>query len=211
MSEWLTLELTYRAEGEDPEVVRSYICRKIRDKDAEVFIPVYVTTIGDKKTFRYLLEGYAFIKRTRSDDVYLKLQESTYVESVVSTGRKFSTVGDKEIDEFRRQLRQEESNNKPEVVAGDTVLITAGPYEHIEGTVERGPSEDDMVQVFFKLRSMEASVVVPRACLRLIDLLSLRQTGVFVVPTVTVQSLCANLLEKSKAWVLRLRNQVGAV
>lgn len=215
MAEWLILELKEKAEGEDPDLIRSSIRRRI--KDAEVFIPALVTKTGDETVIRYLVEGYAFIKRTRADDIYLKLRDSTYVETIVSTGSKFSTVGDKEIDHFRSQIE----GGKPEVAISDKVIVTAGVYESIEGTVQQGPSDDDTVQIFITLRSMQMLATVPRACLRRVDYLNPAQTGepktVEMIPSdpahgvsepgpsATLTALCVRLRVKTHGWAAQIR------
>ncbi len=221
MSEWLILELKEKAEGEDPDLIRSFIRRRIKDPSAEVFIPVSITKIGKEKILRTLVDGYAFIKRTRPDKVYMGLFDSAYIETLVCTGSKLSTVGDKEIDRLRSQVHQDDCDNKPEVGVGDKVLVTAGTYESIEGTVERGPLGDgndigdgnDMVQVFVKLRSTQRSIMVPRACLQSLERLNPAQTGGPLIPVLVsvpagpsamITALCARFREKSQQWASKI-------
>jgi RNA polymerase primary sigma factor len=206
--EWLILELKDKAEGEDPDVIRDAICRRI--KDAEVFIPASVTTIQGERIVRYFMEGYAFIKRTRDDTIYRRLIDSTYVEALACAGGKFSTIGDKEIDRLRGQVSQDDSDHKPEVDVGDLVVITAGTYETIEATVERKPGEgdDDMVPVFIKLRSLERSVMVPRGCLRPVELPNPLQTwGRTVVEKTVINTLCRRFRQKGSQWAIQLKDQ----
>ena len=80
------------------------------------------------------------------------------------------------------------------------MLITAGIYEKIEATVERGPLDDDTVQVSIKLRSLQRSISVPRACLQLLE----RSNEIGPV-RVTLSVLLTQLREKSQRWAFQIR------
>lgn len=168
-SEWVVLELGPKAEGEDPDLVRRSIRGTLRD--AEVYIPAAVTAMGDDKVVRYLVEGYAFVKRAHPDASYLRLENTKYVVSVLTTagrsggGRSLAVVNEREIEKMRSQVRAEAEQG---IGVGDTVLITSGPYRQITAVVYEDIPEHDAVQVFVKLRSKEALVSLPRNFLRLV-------------------------------------------
>ena len=171
-AQWVVLELGPKAEGEDPDEVRKSIRHSIRD--AEVFIPASVTKMGDERVIQYLVDGYAFIKRTHPDNVYMRLENTKYVQTVLrhpislNGGRpikQIAVVSDAEIEKFRGQIRQEVDQG---IAVGDLVLITSGPYRQITAKVENEIIEQDAVQVFIQLRSKEAIITLPRACLRLV-------------------------------------------
>ena len=52
MAEWVVLELSSKADGEDPDLIRSSIRHQI--KDAEVYLPVSVTKVGGDKVINYM-------------------------------------------------------------------------------------------------------------------------------------------------------------
>lgn len=172
--QWVILELGPKAEGEDPDVIRQSIRHSIRD--AEVFIPASVTQNGEDRVVQYLVEGYAFVRRTHPDSIYLRLENSRYVQGVVKKPgyangssrpvRQIACITDAEIENFRKQLRVEVDQG---IGVGDTVLITSGAYRQITATVEEEIPEKDAVQVYIKLRSKQALITLPRACLRLVS------------------------------------------
>jgi 5'-3' exonuclease/transcription antitermination factor NusG len=169
--QWVVLELGPKAEGEDPDHIRASIRHSIRD--AEVFIPASVTKNGEDKVIQYLMEGYAFVKRTHPDHTYLRLENTKYVQAVlrqpsVGGGRnvkQIASISDREIDRFRSQIRVEVDQG---ISVGDLVCITSGAYRQINAIVEEEIPELDQVQVHVQLRSKQAIVTLPRACLRLV-------------------------------------------
>jgi 5'-3' exonuclease/transcription antitermination factor NusG len=173
MTEWVVLELGPKAEGADPEHVRASIRHSIRD--ADVFIPASITKIGEERVIQYLVEGYAFVKRAHPDATYMRLENTKYVQTVLrhpvslNRGRpikQIAVISDAEIDKFRGQIRSEVDQG---ICVGDLVMITSGPYRQITARVENEILEQDAVQVFIKLRSKEAIITLPRACLRLVQ------------------------------------------
>lgn len=157
------LELSSKADGEDPDLVRRSIRHSVRD--AEVFIPAAVTTVGEDKVVRYLVEGYAFVKKARPDNDYMRLVGTRYVNALLKHGRELATVSPSEIERMRSQVRAESEQG---IEVGDTVLIMSGPYRQITAVVHEDIPEHDSVQVFIRLRSKEALVSLPRNFLRLV-------------------------------------------
>jgi 5'-3' exonuclease/transcription antitermination factor NusG len=172
MAQWVVLELSPKAEGEDPDFIRASIRHVI--KDAEVYIPVSVTKSGEDRVINYLVDGYAFIKRAHPDDRYYKLEGSRYVQTVItsigrSNGRavrQLACATDAEIDKFRNQVRAEENQG---IGVGDLIVVTSGPYRQIQATVIEDIPEKDEVSVHIKLRSKEDIVTLPRSFLRLVQ------------------------------------------
>lgn len=172
VSEWVVLELSAKAEGEDPDLIRSSIRHMIRD--AEVYLPVSVVHMGDDRVVNYLVDGYAFIRRVHPDEKYYRLEGSRYVQSVITkvnrhagrSVRALACATDADIDRFRSQVYKEEDQG---IGVGDIVLITSGPYRQIRATVFEDLPENDAVQIYVKLRSKESLVTLPRSFLRLIE------------------------------------------
>lgn len=167
--DWIVLELNPRSEGEDPAVIRKSIQHSV--KGAEVFVPAIVTKVGDDKVVHYLVEGYAFVRRTLSDAAYLKLENTRFVQGVLTVSgsgrsRKLATVPPSAIENFRRQIRSETDQG---IAVGDKVLITTGAYRNIEASVIEEIPEQQMVQVFVRLRSKQTIVTIPRSGLKVLE------------------------------------------
>ena len=164
--QWVVLELGPKAENEDPALIRASIQHRVRG--AEVFVPASVNTVGGERIFQYLVEGYAFIRRTHSDSAYLRLEETKYVVSILRNvsgrERQLATIPSSQINALRSQIRVEVDQG---IGVGDLVKITSGAYKEIIARVEEEIPELDEVQVYIKLRSKEAIITLPRAALKL--------------------------------------------
>jgi len=164
--QWVILELTSKAEGEDPDL----ICQAIQAifKRAEIFIPASVTQVGDDRVVHYLLDGYAFVRRgNHKVSSFLKLEDTRYVHAVLTDSsrgpdRSMSIVPPAEIDRMRDQITSEVDQG---ICIGDKVLIISGPYRNITATVVEEIPEEGKVQVFVKLRSKQTIVTLPRSFL----------------------------------------------
>jgi 5'-3' exonuclease/transcription antitermination factor NusG len=163
MASWVVLNLSPRAEGEAPEIIRASIRHYLRD--AEVFLPASVTQSGTDRVVTWLLEGYVFVRRDYPDERYRRLNDTKYVEGpvIVSPG-KLALVSDAEIDRFRAQIRAVEDQG---IESGDMVDVTSGPYRNLRASVIADLGAE--VQVHIKLRSKEALVTLPRSFLRLVE------------------------------------------
>lgn len=166
--QWVVLELTAKADGEDPDVIVASIRHLIRD--AEVFVPASVVQRDAIREFRYLLDGYAFIKHRHPDAHYIRLEDTKFVHSPLyqTTGnrreKRLATVSDSQIETLRSQITQEVDQG---IEVGDAVFITSGPYKNIQAVVCEEIPEHDSVVVYINLRSTERLVTLPRAFLRL--------------------------------------------
>jgi transcription antitermination factor NusG len=173
MDQWVILELNQKADGEDPDLIRRSITYAI--KGAEVFIPAAVTQQGEDRVVHYLIEGYAFIRHVHADNLYNRLENSKYVQSVVTKiarnangrpVRELACISTKEVDRMRNQIRSETDQG---IGVGDTVLITSGAYKQIQAIVIEDLPESDQVQVHVRLRSKDSIVGLPRSFLRLVQ------------------------------------------
>lgn len=168
---WVALELNFRAEGEDPDIV----CQSIQNalKGAEVFIPAVVTQVGDARVVHYLVDGYAFLRRAEhAISAIMRLENSRYVNAILTEAtsgpgrRRLSTVTASEIDRMRSQIALEVDQG---ICIGDKVSITSGHYRNIEATVVEEIPELEQVQVYVRLRSKQSIVTLPRSFLRVTE------------------------------------------
>lgn len=170
VDEWVVLELSTRSEGEDPELIRQAICRSL--PGADVFIPAVVTEIGSDRTIHYLVDGYAFIRHQHPVGSYVRLENTRYVQSVLSEpgsigkARRVSTIRTADIERMQGQVEKEVHQG---IGIGDRVRITTGVYRNIEATVIEEIPEEQTVQVYVQLRSKQSIVTIPRSGLVVID------------------------------------------
>jgi len=166
--QWVVLELTSKAEGEDPDVVRASIRHHIRD--AEVFVPASVVQRGPVREYQYLVDGYAFILHKHPDTHYARLNETKYVQSALyqPTGikreKRLATVSSEQIAKLKSQIKVEVDQG---IEVGDTVVISSGPYKNISAVVREEIPEHDSVVVHIQLRSTDRLVTLPRAFMHL--------------------------------------------
>lgn len=169
MSEWVVLELSPKSEGEDPDALKAGILQSLK-QPGEVFIPAAVTQVGGDRVIHYLMEGYAFIRKTLPETSYFKLEGTRFVQAVLtkpingSRLRVLATVSDAHIDQIRNQIDLEINQG---IGVGDTVTITSGHFKHIEATVIEEIPEQDAVQVYIKLRSKQTIITLPRSFLQI--------------------------------------------
>jgi 5'-3' exonuclease/transcription antitermination factor NusG len=166
--QWVVLELTSKAEGEDPDVIRASIRHHIRD--AEVFVPASVVQRGPVREYQYLVDGYAFILHKHPDKHYSRLDDTKYVESAlyqptgVKREKRLATVSSEQIAKLRAQIKVEVDQG---IEVGDTVVISSGPYKNISAVVRDEIPEHDSVVVHIQLRSTDRLVTLPRAFMHL--------------------------------------------
>jgi len=167
-TQWVVLELTAKAEGEDPDIIAASIRHQI--KDAEIFIPASVVQRGPIREFKYLVDGYAFIRYKHPEAHYARLEDTKYVQAPLYhvTGnrreKKLATVTNNQIETLRSQITVEVDQG---IEIGDAVMITSGPYKNIKATVREEIQEQDSVVVHIRLRSTDRLVTLPRAFLHL--------------------------------------------
>jgi 5'-3' exonuclease/transcription antitermination factor NusG len=171
-TQWVVLELTAKAEGEDPDVIRASIRHHIRE--AEVFVPASVVERGvgsDKiREVHYLVDGYAFILHKHPDSHYSRLEDTKYVQGPLyklngnRKERVLAMVSPEQIARLRAQIKVEVDQG---IDIGDTVIITSGPYKNILAAVQEDVPEQDSVVVHIQLRSTDRLVTLPRAFLHL--------------------------------------------
>ena len=167
-TQWVVLELTAKAEGEDPDVIAASIRHHIRD--AEVFVPASVVQRGALREYHYLVDGYAFLLHKHPEPIYSRLDDTKYVQGALyqPTGsrreKKLATVSTDQIDQLRAQIKVEVDQG---IEIGDTVVVTSGPYKNISAIVREEIAEQDAVTVHIQLRSTSRLVTLPRAFLLL--------------------------------------------
>jgi 5'-3' exonuclease/transcription antitermination factor NusG len=163
-AQWIVVELTPSGEKETPAVVFA-AASKILGK-CDVYLPAIETQVGEDKDVHYLMPGYAFVRRERTDRDYRRLEETRLFQSVLRRGGQIATVTGSYIEDLKEKLRAEVNQD---IGVGDSVLICSGPYKNIEATVITEILEDRKVQVHIELRSKQSIVTLPRSALKVVD------------------------------------------
>ena len=168
--DWVVLELSSRSDGEDPDLVADAIRNTI--SGAEVFIPAAITQVGDDRVIHYLVEGYAFVQRDQPDGAYLRLENSRYINKVLTSRNgasaisRLATISSEDVQRMRMQVAAEADQG---ISVGDIVNIVSGPYRNIEAEVIEDIPEHEQVQVYVKLRSKQSIVTLPRSFLQVVN------------------------------------------
>lgn len=171
MNDWVVLELSSKSDGEDPGLIREAIEHLV--KGAEVFVPAMTTQVGEDRVIHYLVEGYAFVRRSKPDQAYMRLENSRFVNKVLTQPgvhrgdpRRLATIPSSEIERLRMQVQVEADQG---ISVDDKVTIISGPYRNIEATVVEDIPEEEKVQVYIELRSKRSLVTLPRSFLQITD------------------------------------------
>lgn len=178
---WKALALTSKSEGEDPDVLIRAIRGALKQPACEVFIPAAVTQIGEDRVVHYLVGGYAFVRNPGNR--LNSLDNTRYVQSVLP-----GEVPNSDIEKMRSQIEKEVDQG---IGVGDTVKIVSGPYRNLTATVIEEIPEEEVVQVYIKLRSKQAILTLPRPFLDVVERTPL--SGLF------------SRLADIKTWVQRAR------
>jgi len=112
------------------------------------------------------MEGYAFVASGLPETKYFALERvSAHVKKVLANRTPnripvLSVVGDRDIDDMRRRLREVLA---ADIEEGMRVTVTQGTYAKLDGEVLHVGEED--AQVLIKLRSFQVIRSIPRVFL----------------------------------------------
>lgn len=164
---WVALELSRHGEKLVEDGGLAEELRKGLDvaEDWPVFIPARVYEKNGKRITVHLMEGYAFVATGLDEVRYFRLEQSKFVENVMSSHgvhgiRRLKTIHDSQVADLRRRLSQEVSSD---IVPGMRVLVTDGIYSKLEGVVV--DVEGDHAVVSIELRSLEVLSKIPKVFL----------------------------------------------
>lgn len=162
---WVVAELTFLGEVKVSEgaLIDFLQTESKLPEDHPVFIPsITYSKSGEIVTF-HLMEGYIFIATGLPDTFYFGLEQSPYIERIITTespSRYLSTVKNCYIEDLRLKLRELVSTDLEE---GMEVKILDGTYAKLQGKVV-GLLEG-AASVFLELRSAHFIVSIPKAFL----------------------------------------------
>jgi transcriptional antiterminator NusG len=110
--------------------------RNMQDQIVEVMVPVQnVVEIknGVRKTVqRKIFPGYVLIKMFMNDDTWYVVRNTRGVTSFVGPGSKPVPLTEREIV----SMGIEAAEGEPEIIVGDSVRVTSGPFEGSIGLIK---------------------------------------------------------------------------
>lgn len=160
---WVVLELS--SPGED-KVVDGTLDGSIRRElgvgpDHPIFVPSCAYVKNGKRVVVNLIEGYAFVGSGLPETTYFKLEQTSYVEKVISsvTGpykmRALSTVPNSHILKLRQKLQEEMASD---LEVGMYVYVTDGIYRRLEGTVINMFADSAVIKIELRSKTLLATI-----------------------------------------------------
>lgn len=165
--QWVTVELTYYAQKRTPKELHQFLCEHI-DKDLEVFVPASSFERKGNSVNIWLMEGYAFIEAGEPSGFYFDLEQTPYVEKILTRDERSSRfllyIQDEEIESLKADLRKE---TVVDVEEGDIVEIDSGIYEGLTGEILVLYEEDEEAEIkFSELKSIDTIAKIPLTFLK---------------------------------------------
>jgi len=163
---WIVLELTNLGEQKILENKLEEIIKSLLGfKEIEIFIPTITYTRGNKNVALHLMEGYIFISSCLDEDYYFQLEQTPYINKVMTTDnhkkmRQLSVVEDHIVQTMKMDLRKLITST---IVVGDSIIIVRGNYKNLEGKVF--DVYGDYAEVEIILRSVAFITKVPKVFL----------------------------------------------
>lgn len=166
--QWVILELSHLGEKENPKDLVTLLQGDIGDKEVDIFVPSTSFHRRDNWVTICLMEGYIFIRGGLSAGFYFNLEDSAYIQRVLTRdephGRFLVYVPDSEVEDLKERLRTQTLRDFGE---GDKIEIIEGAYESLEGTVlDFNPNTDRALVEIHELVSIETIVELPLQFLR---------------------------------------------
>ena len=109
------------------------------DKIFNVLVPTEKKTkikngkrkIVEEKVF----PGYVLVEMIVNDESWYVVRNTPNVTGFIGVGSIPTPVGDEEIKSLKKRMGEEEPRFKIDVILGDVVRITEGPFKNLEGKV----------------------------------------------------------------------------
>lgn len=159
---WVVLELSHHGEKMTQTELQLLMQEEVGD-GVEIFIPSVTFARRDSTMTICLMEGYFFIESVLPPSTYFALEETSYVQRVLTrddAGSRFLYyVGQKTIDELRTKLQKQAARD---IKVGDYVRVCEGAYSELKGKIlEVYPKKKRASVHVVDLKSMKVIVELP--------------------------------------------------
>ena len=102
--------------------------------------------------------GYVLVEMVVTDDSWYVVRNTPRVTGFVGAGTTPTPISGEEIDELQKRMGVEEPKYNIDVMAGDPVKITDGPFKDFDGKVSEVDEERGKVKVLVSMFGRETPV-----------------------------------------------------
>ena len=95
--------------------------------------------------------GYVLVEMIVTDDSWYVVRNTPRVTGFVGSGTTPAPLSQEEIDVLQKRMGVEEPKFKIEVIAGDAVKITDGPFKDFDGKVSEVDEEKGKIKVLVNM------------------------------------------------------------
>jgi len=132
------------------------------DKIFDILIPtekkIKIKNGKRKVVVEKIFPGYVLVDMIVTDDSWYMVRNTPSVTGFIGTGTTPTPLSDDEVRALQKRMGVEEPQYKIDVVAGDTVRITDGPFKTFEGKVESVDNERGKIKVLVSMFGRETPI-----------------------------------------------------
>jgi len=132
------------------------------DKIFDVLVPketAYEIKNGKKrKVEKKIFPGYVLVDMIVTEDSWYVVRNTPSVTGFVGFGTTPTPVSEQEVKQIRKRMGVEEPKYKIDLVPGDLVKITDGPFKDFDGTVQDIDEEKGKIKVLVSMFGRETPV-----------------------------------------------------
>ncbi len=136
----------------------------MEDKIFAVIVPTEKRILikgGKRKTVEEkIYPGYVLIDMVVTDDSWFVVRNTPRVTGFVGAGVVPSPLDQSEVDMLLSRMGEAEPRHKINIVRGDNVRITDGPFKEMEGKVEEVDEDRGKIKVLISLFGRETPVEI---------------------------------------------------
>lgn len=102
--------------------------------------------------------GYVLVEMIVTDDSWYVVRNTPRVTGFVGAGTTPIPLSDEEVETLTKRMKSDEPMHTIDVVVGDMVQITDGPFKEMEGRVEEVDNERGKIKVLVSIFGRETPV-----------------------------------------------------
>jgi len=130
------------------QLIQSY---DMEDKVFDILIPTEkkIKIKGGKRKIvtEKIFPGYVLVDMMVTDDSWYMVRNTPNVTGFIGTGTTPTPISDDEVKALQKRMGVEEPQYKIDVIVGDAVRITDGPFKNLEGKVDAVDNERGKIKV----------------------------------------------------------------
>jgi len=132
------------------------------EKIFDVMVPkevAYEIKNGKKrKVEKKIFPGYVLVDMIVTEDSWYVVRNTPNVTGFVGFGTTPTPISDEEVKQIRKRMGVEEPKYKIDLVPGDLVKITDGPFKDFDGTIQEIDEEKGKIKVLVSMFGRETPV-----------------------------------------------------